>query len=89
MGMSVAQFRLHDRFINKFVGKQPNWGPLGYITYKRTYARSIDDSSDRHRKLAKKHKLKTSEEFWLTVARVVEGHGIRVKPSALHRRCFA
>ncbi|MFX1532557.1 MAG: ATP cone domain-containing protein [Promethearchaeota archaeon] len=53
-------FRLDDDFINQFRGKQPDWGPIGYITYKRTYARIIE-GEDR------------KEEFWETIRRVVEG----------------
>lgn len=54
-----SPFRLSDSFIEQFKGKQPNWGPVGYVTYKRTYARRKDDG--------------TYEEFWETCRRVVEG----------------
>ena len=56
----VVKFELDESFINKYQGTQPNWGPLGYITYKRTYARLIEEE---HR----------TEEFVDTVKRVVEG----------------
>ncbi len=52
------RFRLTDKFLDRFKGKQPQWGPLGYITYKRTYARIIEERT---------------EEFWETLKRVVEG----------------
>lgn len=55
----MTHFRLSDKFINKFKGKQPKWGPLGYFTFKRTYSRPISDSK--------------SEEFWQMLQRVVEG----------------
>lgn len=55
------RFKLDEEFVNQFKGKQPDWGPLGYITYKRTYARVVPDGSGR------------TEEFWETVRRVVEG----------------
>ncbi len=56
------RFKLDPRFLEQFKGRQPEWGPLGYITYKRTYARTVpDDPSGR------------TEEFWETVRRVVEG----------------
>ena len=55
------RFKLSDRFLENYRGKQPQWGPLGYITFKRTYARSIEDGTDR------------TEEYWETVRRVVEG----------------
>lgn len=56
------RFKLDQRFLEGFKGRQPEWGPLGYITYKRTYARTVtDDPTGR------------TEEFWETVKRVVEG----------------
>jgi len=55
----VRAFSLASAFLDGFKGKQPNWGPLGYVTYKRTYARDKADGS--------------TEEFWETLARVVEG----------------
>jgi adenosylcobalamin-dependent ribonucleoside-triphosphate reductase len=54
-------FKLSEDFIELFRGKQPAWGPLGYITYKRTYARTVEDGSGR------------SEEYFETVRRAVEG----------------
>ena len=56
----MADFRLSENFISNFRGKQPDWGPLGYITYKRTYARPISEEN-------------RTEEWWETVRRVVEG----------------
>lgn len=53
-------FLLNDAFVEPYKNKQPNWGPLGYITYKRTYARLLED-------------LGRTEEFWQTIRRVVEG----------------
>ena len=52
-------FSLSTEFIKQFEDKQPNWGTLGYVTYKRTYSRTKPDG--------------TSEEYWETVKRVVEG----------------
>jgi len=54
------KFVLPEDFINKYKGKQPDWGPLGYITYKRTYARRIEEEN-------------RTEEFYETVRRIVEG----------------
>lgn len=50
-----------DDFLQKYKGKNPKWGfnGLGYIVYKRTYARPKDDGS--------------TEEWWETVARCVNG----------------
>ncbi|MFX1573317.1 MAG: fused protease/ribonucleoside-triphosphate reductase [Promethearchaeota archaeon] len=53
-------FKLDEEFIKNYKGKHPMWGPLGYITYKRTYARIIEGENRK-------------EEFWETVRRVVEG----------------
>ncbi len=53
------RFKLDPKFIDNFIGKQPKWGPLGYITYKRTYAREIPGNR--------------TEEFWQTLQRNVEG----------------
>lgn len=53
------KFYLSDQFLENYRGKQPEWGPLGYVVYKRTYARRKEDG--------------TTEEFWETVKRVVEG----------------
>ncbi len=60
INLENISFKLDEAFIDKFRGKQPNWGPLGYITYKRTYARIIETENRK-------------EEFWETVRRVVEG----------------
>jgi len=48
-------------FLSKYKNKQPNWGfnGLGYIVFKRTYARKKEDD--------------TSEEWWETIARSIEG----------------
>lgn len=59
MAESIRPFRLSQSFLEEFEGKQPEWGPLGYVTYKRTYARLKEDG--------------TAEEFWETCKRVVEG----------------
>lgn len=55
------RFTLSDKFIDQYRGKQPNWGPLGYVTFKRTYARVVPGENGR------------TEEYWETVRRVVEG----------------
>ena len=54
-----VSFSLKDTFVQKYKWKQPKWGPLGYFTYKRTYARPLSANK--------------SEEFWQTLQRVVEG----------------
>ena len=59
--MSQNTSILSEDFISKYKNKQPNWGfnGLGYIVYKRTYARLKEDN--------------TTEEWHETVARCVEG----------------
>lgn len=52
-------FKLSKEFLNQYENKQPTWGILGYPTFKRTYARVLEDG--------------TTEEFFNTVKRVVEG----------------
>lgn len=69
----TLSFSLDDSFIQPFVGRQPEWGPIGYVTYKRTYARDLDKIYDRHRLLGEAAGLVGNEEFWLTLTRVVEG----------------
>lgn len=55
------QFKLSESFIDQFRGRQPKWGPLGYVTFKRTYARVARGDNGR------------TEEYWETCRRVVEG----------------
>ena len=55
----VRAFSLSSSFLEEFHGKQPNWGPVGYFTFKRTYARELPEGG--------------TEEFWQTCKRVVEG----------------
>ena len=58
--LEASQFNLNENFIHSYQGQQPDWGPIGYITYKRTYARPILEEN-------------RSEEWWETAKRVVEG----------------
>jgi len=66
-------FHLDSEFISQFIGKQPEWGSVGYVTYKRTYARDLDTIYPRHTNLGLEAGLLTNEEYWLTLVRVVEG----------------
>jgi ribonucleoside-triphosphate reductase (thioredoxin) len=54
-------FKLSEHFLDRYRDQQPAWGPLGYITFKRTYARSTSGSGG------------ATEEYWETCRRVVEG----------------
>lgn len=57
----MRDFKLSEKFLDEFRGKQPNWGygVFSYVTYKRTYARTKENGEQ--------------EEFWETLERVVEG----------------
>jgi len=59
--MTETRFKLTENFLRKYQGKQPSWGfgTLSYFTYKRTYSRLKEDG--------------TSEEFFDTIKRCVEG----------------
>lgn len=58
--IATHSFDLPESFLQKYKGKQPEWGPLGLFTYKRTYSRAIEGEN-------------RSEEYWETCQRVVEG----------------
>jgi len=53
------RFSLDAAFLSQFVGRQPEFGPVGEITYRRTYARPLPDGG--------------SEDYWQTLERVVNG----------------
>lgn len=55
----MDKFTINETFINQYKDRQPNWGPIGYITYKRTYARPLDNGH--------------AEEYWQTIQRVING----------------
>ena len=57
--MHQRRFTLDFKFLDNYKDSSPGWGPLGYFTYKRTYARTLPSGG--------------AEEFWQTCARVVEG----------------
>ena len=61
---AIRRFKLSDTFIDQYREREVPWGPLGYITYKRTYARrrSEFDSS-----------ATGTEEWYETCRRVIEG----------------
>jgi ribonucleoside-triphosphate reductase len=58
-GRKVRTFSLSPDFVESYEKRDPAWGPVGYFTFKRTYARSKVDGS--------------TEEWWETCRRVVEG----------------
>lgn len=53
------RFTLDQEFVAQYKTQSPPWGPLGEITFRRTYSRLKDDG--------------TYEEWWETVERVVNG----------------
>lgn len=60
--MQDEQVLLTSKFLSKYKDKQPNWGfgGLGYVIFKRTYAREVEGEG-------------RTEEWWETVKRCVEG----------------
>lgn len=60
-GRKIRIFTLSENFLSNYKDKQPNWGfnNLGYLVYKRTYARQLEEGN--------------TEEYWQTCRRVVEG----------------
>lgn len=54
------RFNLTEEFLKEYKHKQPDWGPLGYVTAKRTYCRNIPEEN-------------RTEEWWEVIKRVVEG----------------
>lgn len=57
--MEEPSFKLDIGFLNRFSSAQPDWGPLGYFTYMRTYSRPRPNGEN--------------EQFWQTLERVVNG----------------
>jgi ribonucleoside-triphosphate reductase len=53
---------LNPSFVEKYRSQVPPWGEAGYVTYKRTYARHLDDDQTGPR-----------EEFWQTLTRCIDG----------------
>lgn len=62
--MKPRKFILSDAFIEPYKTREVPWGPLGYITYKRTYARRLDEQYPG---------LEGTEEWYQTCRRVIEG----------------
>jgi len=58
--LAIHSFQLDTDFLLDYVNKKPKFGPLGEITYLRTYSRIKPDGSGK-------------EHFWETLKRVTEG----------------
>ena len=61
---NIRRFRLSDTFVDPYRDAEVPWGPLGYITFKRTYARRLNEFDP---------EATGTEEWWQTCRRVVEG----------------
>ena len=61
---NIRRFRLSDTFVDPYKDAEVPWGPLGYITFKRTYARRLSEFDP---------EATGTEEWWQTCRRVVEG----------------
>jgi len=61
---SVRRFRLSESFIDNYRDRQVPWGPLGYVTFKRTYARRLEETTPG---------TPGTEEWFQTCRRVIEG----------------
>ena len=62
--VNVRKFRLSEQFINKYKEAEVPWGPVGYVTFKRTYARRLNEFEEG---------ATGTEEWWQTCRRVIEG----------------
>lgn len=60
----IRRFKLSEQFINQYKDEDPPWGPVGYVTYKRTYARRLDEYEPGS---------EGTEEWYQTCRRVIEG----------------
>ena len=61
---NIRKFKLSDTFIEQYTDKQVPWGPLGYVTFKRTYSRRLSEFDP---------EAEGSEEWFQTCRRVIEG----------------
>ena len=64
MRTHIRRFKLSDTFIEHYRDREVPWGPLGYVTFKRTYARRLSEFEDG---------ATGSEEWFQTCRRVIEG----------------
>jgi len=61
---NIRRFRLSDTFIEPYKEAEVPWGPVGYVTFKRTYARRLSEFDPN---------TTGTEEWWQTCRRVIEG----------------
>ncbi len=62
--LTVRKFGLSDNFIEPYRNRDVPWGPLGYVTFKRTYARRLSEFT---------LDAEGTEEWYQTCRRVIEG----------------
>jgi len=62
--VNIRKFKLSEQFISPYKEAQVPWGPVGYVTFKRTYARRLSEFEDG---------AVGTEEWWQTCRRVIEG----------------
>jgi ribonucleoside-triphosphate reductase len=60
----IRKFRLSEQFVAQYKEAEVPWGPVGYVTFKRTYARRLNEFEEG---------ATGTEEWWQTCRRVVEG----------------
>tara|TARA_R110000824_G_scaffold39325_6_gene119043 strand:- start:5766 stop:7733 length:1968 start_codon:yes stop_codon:yes gene_type:complete len=61
---NIRRFRLSESFIEPYKNQEVPWGPLGYVTFKRTYSRRLSEFDP---------DAVGTEEWWQTCRRVIEG----------------
>jgi len=61
---TIRRFRLSDTFVEPYKNAEVPWGPIGYVTFKRTYSRRLAEFDPN---------AKGTEEWWQTCRRVIEG----------------
>ena len=61
---NIRRFRLSDTFVEPYKIQKVPWGPLGYVTFKRTYSRRLNEFEP---------EAIGTEEWWQTCRRVIEG----------------
>jgi adenosylcobalamin-dependent ribonucleoside-triphosphate reductase len=64
MRTHIRRFKLSDAFIEQYRDQEVPWGPLGYVTFKRTYARRLNEFDEN---------ASGTEEWFQTCRRVIEG----------------
>jgi len=60
---NIRRFKLSEAFIEPYKTREVPWGPLGYVTFKRTYARRLSEFEP---------DATGTEEWWQTCRRVID-----------------